>query len=80
MLRVTILRLNLRIVLFGIYILILDTLVSIYICQKLFTEISLQMVSVPGPDFEYVPLSRPSLFHRDFNTPPVNLIIHDSSS
>ena len=27
------------------------------ICQKPFTEISLQMVSVPGPDFEYAPLS-----------------------
>ena len=33
------------------------------ICQKPFTEISLQMVSVPGPDFEYAPLSRPWLFH-----------------
>ena len=43
------------------------------ICQKPFTEISLQMVSVPGPDSEYAPLSRPSLFHRDLNTPAAKL-------
>ena len=34
------------------------------------------MVSVPGPDFEYAPLSRPSLFHRLNN---FGCIIHQRS-
>ena len=34
------------------------------------------MVSVPGPDFEYAPLSRPSLFHRLNNS---GCIIHQRS-
>ena len=50
------------------------------ICQKPFTEISLQIVSVPGPDFEYTPLSRPSMFHRDLNTPAGKLIIGSLSN
>ena len=37
--------------------------------------------SVPGPDFEYAPLSRPSMFDRDLNTPAGKLIIiHDNYS
>ena len=44
--------------------------------EKPFTEISLQMVSVPGPDFEYAPLSRPSLSHRLNNS---CCIIHQRS-
>ena len=46
------------------------------ICQEPFTEISSQMVSVPGRDFEYAPLSRPSLFHRLNNS---RCIIHQRS-
>ena len=49
---------------------------AVTISQKPFTEMFLQMVSVPGPDFEYAPLSRPSLFHRLNNS---GCIIHQRS-
>ena len=55
---------------------------AVTICQKPFTEMFLQMVGVPGPEFEYAPLSRLLLFHRDFKNTPAGklIIIHDSYS